>query len=91
MVENNASKGRIKLNRYGIRGIFVWYIMVVLYFLALVIFSGMLDWFNAWIYLLSSTVYVSIYVLILFKKNLEILNERGKVLRMKRSHLIRFS
>ncbi len=81
MVENNASKGRVKLNSYGIRGIFVWYFMVVLYFLALVIFSGMLDWFNAWIYLLSSTIYISIYVLILFKKNPEILNERGRVLR----------
>ena len=77
--ENN--EGKPKLNRYGVKGIIIWYLMVLVSFLALLIFSGKLDWLNSWVYLFVSMVYTTIIFIVLGIKNPEMLNERGKLVK----------
>lgn len=75
------NKEKEKLNRYGIKGIVLWYLMILISFLALLFFSGRIDWLNAWIYLGVSVMYQTINIIISIKKNPGMLNERGKFVR----------
>ncbi len=70
-----------KLNCYGVKGIVIWYLMVLVSFIALLIFSGKLDWLNAWVYFSLSMVYTTFIFIVLGIKNPEMLNERGKLVK----------
>ena len=77
--ENNKEKE--KLNRDGIRGIILWYFMIIISFLVLIFFSGKLNWLNAWIYLGISVLYQTANILLSIKNNPGMLNERGKLVK----------
>jgi hypothetical protein len=77
--ENNKKKE--KLNRDGIRGIILWYFMIIISFLVLLFFSGKLNWLNAWIYLAISVLYQTANVLLSIKNNPGMLNEHGKLVK----------
>ena len=81
MTIEKSTTGKPKLNRYGVKGIIIWYLMVLVSFLALLIFSGKLDWLNAWVYFSLSMVYTTIIFIVLAIKNPEMLNERGKLVK----------
>lgn len=81
MKVKNNSEEKTKLNRSGIRGILLWYLMVTSALLILLFCSGKFDWLNAWVYFIISILYLTILNLIAIKKNPEMLNERGKVFR----------
>ena len=81
MTIEKSTTGKPKLNRYGVKGIIIWYLMVLISFLALLIFSGKLDWLNAWVYFFLSMVYTTIIFIVLGIKNPEMLNERGKLVK----------
>jgi len=81
MTVRESNEGKPKLNRYGVKGIVIWYLMVLVSFLALLIFSGKLDWLNAWVYLIVSLLDTTIIFIVLGIKNPEMLNERGKLVK----------
>mgnify|MGYP006284413163 CR=1 FL=1 len=70
-----------KLNRYGIKGIISWYVLITLSFLVLILSSGKLDWINAWVFYGLSLIYQTIDITYLLRKNPQILNERGKMIK----------
>ncbi len=43
MTVEESNAGKPKLNRYGVNGIVIWYLMVLVSFLALLIFSEKQD------------------------------------------------
>lgn len=79
MENKEENKERQKLNRYGVRGILLWYFMIFAAFITLLICSGKTDWLNAWIYLIVSIVYTTIIFIVLGIINPEMVNERGKL------------
>ncbi|MFX1386708.1 MAG: methyltransferase family protein, partial [Promethearchaeota archaeon] len=78
---NQNNKEKEKLNREGIKGIILWYSLIIISFLALLFISGKLYWLNAWIYLGISVIYQTANVLLSIKKNPGMLNERGKIVK----------
>jgi len=80
IVEDNPEE-KPKLNRYGIKGILLWYLMIIATLLVLLFCSGKFDWLNAWVYFIVSIAYLTIMDLIAIKRNPEMLNERGKVIK----------
>lgn len=81
MIIRDNPEEKPKLNRYGIKGILLWYLMVIATLLVLLFCSGKFDWLNAWVYFIVSIAYLTIMDLIAMKKNPEMLNERGKVIK----------
>ncbi|MFX1314606.1 MAG: hypothetical protein ACFE9T_01990 [Promethearchaeota archaeon] len=54
-VEENSA-GKPKLNHHGVKGIVIWYLMGLISYLILLIFSGKLDWVKARVYLIVAMV-----------------------------------
>ncbi len=74
MQVKEKSKDKDKLNRYGIKGILLWYLMILISFLALLFFSGKIDWLNAWVYLWVSVIYQTVNMILSIKKNFKAKN-----------------
>ena len=69
------------LNRFGIRGIIVQSIIIIIGFAILFISAGTLAWVNAWIYVGLVSIYWVISTVVLARLNPEMLNERGSVVK----------
>ena len=69
------------LNRFGIRGIIVQSIIIIIGFAILFISAGTLAWINAWIYVGLVSIYWVISTVVLARLNPEMLNERGSVVK----------
>jgi len=69
------------LNRFGIRGIIVQSILIILGFVILFISAGTLAWINAWVYVGLVLIYWVISTVVLARVNPEMLNERGSVVK----------
>ncbi|MFX1570137.1 MAG: methyltransferase family protein [Promethearchaeota archaeon] len=80
-IDNENNKDEEKLNREGIKGILLWYSLIIISFLALLFISGKWNWLNAWIYLGISVISQTANVLLSIKKNPGMLNERGKIVK----------
>ena len=79
MTVKGNSAGKQRLNRYGVKGILIWYFAIFGCLLALLICSGKLDWVNAWVFFMVSMIYQTINVIIMIVWHPETLNERGKL------------
>ncbi len=66
-----------KLNKNGLKGLVIWYFLIILSFLILIFSSGRLDWLNAWIYFFISILYQTINTLVAIRVNPEMLNSRN--------------
>lgn len=77
----NNPEEKTRLNRSGIKGMLIWYLMVILSLITLLLSSGKFNWLNSWIYFIISIFYLTILDLIAIKEKPEMLNERGKGLR----------
>jgi protein-S-isoprenylcysteine O-methyltransferase Ste14 len=69
------------LNRFGIRGIIVQSILIIVGFAILFISAGTLAWINAWVYVGLVSIYWVISTVVLARVNPEMLNERGSVVK----------
>jgi protein-S-isoprenylcysteine O-methyltransferase Ste14 len=69
------------LNRFGIRGIIVQSILMIIGFAILFISAGTLAWINAWVYVGLVSIYWVISTVVLARVNPEMLNERGSVVK----------
>ena len=69
------------LNRFGIRGIIVQSVLIIIGFAILFISAGTLAWINAWIYVGLVSIYWVISTVVLARVNPEMLNERGSVVK----------
>jgi protein-S-isoprenylcysteine O-methyltransferase Ste14 len=69
------------LNRFGIRGITVQSILLVIGLAILFVSAGTIDWINAWIYVGLVSSYWVISTVVLIKVNPRMLNERGSVVK----------
>jgi len=69
------------LNRFGIRGIIVQSILIIIGLAILFISAGTLAWINAWVYVGLVSIYWVISTVVLAKVNPEMLNERGSVVK----------
>jgi protein-S-isoprenylcysteine O-methyltransferase Ste14 len=69
------------LNRFGIRGIIVQSILIIIGFAILFISAGTLAWINAWVYVGLVSIYWVISTVVLARVNPEMLNERGSVVK----------
>ena len=82
MSDNNLkNNGSNKLDRYGKRGIIIGFIGLIIYLAILLLSAGSLTWINAWIYIGFSFLATMNYVLIMVRKNPQLLNERGKFMK----------
>jgi protein-S-isoprenylcysteine O-methyltransferase Ste14 len=69
------------LNRFGIRGIIVQSILLIIGLAVLFISAGTLDWTNAWVYVGLVSSYWVISTVVLAIVNPEMLNKRGSVVK----------
>jgi protein-S-isoprenylcysteine O-methyltransferase Ste14 len=69
------------LNQFGIRGIIVQSILIILGFVILFLSAGTLAWINAWVYVGLVSIYWVISTVVLARINPELLNERGSVVK----------
>lgn len=69
------------LNRFGIRSIIVQTLLIIIGFAILFLSAGTLAWTNAWIYVGLVSIYWVISTAVLARVNLEMLNERGSVVK----------
>ena len=69
------------LNRFGIRGIFVQSIFIIIGLAVLFISAGTLAWINAWVYVGLVSIYWVISTVVLARVNPDMLNERGSVVK----------
>ena len=69
------------LNRFGIRGIIVQSILIIIGFAVLFISAGTLAWINAWVYVGVVSIYWVISTVVLARVNPDMLNERGSVVK----------
>jgi len=70
-----------RLNSFGIRGIIVQSILIIIGFAILFISAGKLAWINAWLYVGLVSIYWVISTVVLVRLNPELLNERGSVVK----------
>lgn len=70
-----------RLNSFGIRGIIVQSILIIIGFAVLFVSAGTLGWINAWIYVGLVAIYWVISTAVLAKLNPELLNARGSVVK----------
>jgi protein-S-isoprenylcysteine O-methyltransferase Ste14 len=69
------------LNRFGIRGIIIQSILLIIGLVVLFISAGTLDWTNAWVYIGLVSSYWVISTIVLAKANPGMLNERGSFIK----------
>ncbi len=69
------------INRFGIRGIIVQSILIIIGFAVLFISAGTLAWINAWVYVGLVSIYWVISTVVLAGVNPDMLNERGSVVK----------
>jgi protein-S-isoprenylcysteine O-methyltransferase Ste14 len=69
------------LNRFGIRGIIVQSILLIIGLAILFISAGTIDWTNAWVYVGLVSSYWVISTVVLAKVNPGMLNERGSFIK----------
>lgn len=75
------SKKKTTLNRQGLMGIRIEIIANVLLLSLLLISAGKFFWINAWLYTGIQLICLMSYFFILFKKNPDLLNARGKIIK----------
>lgn len=73
-----GDKDETRLDINGVRGVAVWYFLVLVSSAALFISAGRLDWINAWVFLGMSLILQTVATIVLAKKNPQLLNERGR-------------
>lgn len=69
------------LNRDGVRGIVREFLRPVIQLAILLISAGRMTWINAWVYIGVFVVIQIVFMVVLYKINPQVLNERGKVFR----------
>ena len=77
----SSAKNDNGLNRYGVRGIIVQTILIIIGFIILFVSAGKVTWINAWIYVGLISIYHVISTVVLAKINPQVLNERGSVIK----------
>jgi protein-S-isoprenylcysteine O-methyltransferase Ste14 len=70
-----------RLNRDGVKGIVREFIRPVIQLAILLISAGRVNWINAWVYIGVFVVIQIVFIVVLYKINPQVLNERGKVFR----------
>jgi protein-S-isoprenylcysteine O-methyltransferase Ste14 len=77
----NSNNEKTGLNRDGVRGIIREFIRPVIQLAILLISAGRMNWINAWVYIGVFVVIQIVFMVVLYKINPQVLNERGKVFR----------
>jgi protein-S-isoprenylcysteine O-methyltransferase Ste14 len=75
----NSISEKTGLTRYGIRYIVREIGLNIIHQVILLISAGIIWWINAWIYFIVTLSYQIINILLLYRLNPQVLNERGKI------------
>lgn len=81
-VNSQTAKDRLGLDRYGRRGLFIGVISIVPLLAILLVSAGTIKWINAWVMAGLYLVLTVIYSVVMIRKNPELLNERGKFMKV---------
>lgn len=69
------------LNKAGIRGIVVQFVLILVSFAILFVAAGIMNWINGWVYFLLACLSQLVSTIILAKVNPQLLNARGSVVK----------
>lgn len=69
----------VRLNRDGVRGMVLWYVMILVNVPVLLLSAGNLWWWRAWVFIGLSMGYQTITNIVLVKVDPALLNERGRM------------
>ncbi len=75
----NPDINKIRLNRYGVRGIVREIFLSLLNLVVLLISAGKIGWINAWVCIGLILSHKLVNTIVLFKLNPQLLNKRGKL------------
>jgi len=81
-INSVAAKESLGLDRYGRRGLYIGVISIVLVLAILLVSAGTIKWINAWVMAGLYLVLTVIYSVVMIRKNPELLNERGKFMKV---------
>jgi protein-S-isoprenylcysteine O-methyltransferase Ste14 len=68
-----------KFNRYGVRRLIQVFSSLILFGAVLFLAAGRLDWWPGWVYLGISLMTMLINMLVMWRKNIDLINERGRM------------